>query len=512
MELLPGICAGLGHAHEHKVLHRDLKPSNIMLTSDGTVKICDFGIARQTKDSMSRITGQQTSGTLLYMSPEQLRGKKTDRRSDIYSLGIVLYELLSGNLPFVGGDPSLQHLHESPEPIEGISEKTWYLVSKCLEKSPVDRFETAEQLKSYLESFSMSPPGNTRTTCPRAAIAVIAVLIAGIGLLSIKGLITPHKEGTKEPIPTPSPYSAAPTFTGTPMRIDDKQETHSSPGASAGKERLPHNPEPTDETIYALPLADTPKSRTAVEPTDTPAAIWQLRERNEHGYEEADLKLTIGATFRFVHIPNGSLESSSWMGKYEITNAQYEAFTKDVPDYLGKKDADEDYLRHWREELEEIPNSPNAPVVYVSWKNCLKFCEWLSGKTNHVPVGLPSEKEWEHACLAGSKSPYCFDETSISLDAYAWYCENSGGRIQNIGQKSSNAWGLYDMHGNVWEWCARQGRSSTGDEIMPIKGGAFSDFPEACKTDLDLAKPAKNTHGNLGFRIVLRESSKPHDK
>ena len=157
------ICDGLAFAHSKKVIHRDLKPANLMLSAPVAdpektpldnvrieVKVTDFGIARVVKDTMSRFSNVSTTGTLVYMSPEQIRGKRTDARSDIYSLGIVLYEFLSGDPPFFTGDLVHQHLREKPDPIEEKPEWINSVLLKCLEKEPASRFENMADLREAL--------------------------------------------------------------------------------------------------------------------------------------------------------------------------------------------------------------------------------------------------------------------------------------------------------------------------------------------------------------------------
>ena len=144
------ICKGLEHSHSEKVIHRDIKPANVMVEKNGRTKVADFGIARILEDAHTRQTGKATSGTLLYMSPEQIMGRKTDGRSDIYSLGITLYELLEGEPPFKSGDISLQHLRRSIRPIPGISEHLNLILQKCCAKKPEDRFGNAKRLRGAL--------------------------------------------------------------------------------------------------------------------------------------------------------------------------------------------------------------------------------------------------------------------------------------------------------------------------------------------------------------------------
>jgi len=154
--LMIQMAAGLHYAHEHGVIHRDIKPSNVMVTRDLTVKIVDFGIARL-EDQRVTNTGD-VMGTIFYMSPEQLRGAEIDRRADVYSAGVMLYELLTGHVPFEGENttatllkiitepppPLSLHLPVSPVELEEI-------VVTALAKAPEDRYSSAEEFRRALE-------------------------------------------------------------------------------------------------------------------------------------------------------------------------------------------------------------------------------------------------------------------------------------------------------------------------------------------------------------------------
>jgi formylglycine-generating enzyme required for sulfatase activity len=118
-----------------------------------------------------------------------------------------------------------------------------------------------------------------------------------------------------------------------------------------------------------------------------------------------------------------------WIGKYEVTQRQYEAMMGNNPSHF---------------------KGPDRPVEQVSWNDAMEFCRKLSQATGKTYT-LPTEAQWEYACRAGSKSNW--DEEN-RLGDYAWYERNSGNKTHDVGGKSPNQWGLYDMHGNVWEWCA----------------------------------------------------------
>jgi serine/threonine protein kinase/predicted Zn-dependent protease len=170
------VCEGLAEAHRLGVVHRDLKPSNIMIDKDGTVRIMDFGIARSLR--VKGITGAGVIiGTPEYMSPEQIEGKEVDQRSDIYSLGIILYEMLAGCVPFEGDTPltvAVKHKSEMPKsPREHnvqISEDLSRLVLRCLEKDKEKRYQSAVELRSELERIEQGIPTTQRIIPSRRAI------------------------------------------------------------------------------------------------------------------------------------------------------------------------------------------------------------------------------------------------------------------------------------------------------------------------------------------------------
>jgi len=158
------VCEGLAEAHRLGVVHRDLKPSNIMIDKDGTVRIMDFGIARSLR--VKGITGAGVIiGTPEYMSPEQVEGKEVDQRSDIYSLGIILYEMLAGRVPFEGDTPltvAVKHKSEMPKPPQEhnaqISEELIRIVLRCLEKDKEKRYRSAAELRAELERVEQGIP------------------------------------------------------------------------------------------------------------------------------------------------------------------------------------------------------------------------------------------------------------------------------------------------------------------------------------------------------------------
>ncbi|MFV0494082.1 Stk1 family PASTA domain-containing Ser/Thr kinase [Mycobacterium sp.] len=158
IEVIADACQALNFSHQNGIIHRDVKPANIMISSTSAVKVMDFGIARAIADGGNSVT--QTSaviGTAQYLSPEQARGDTVDARSDVYSLGCVLYEMLTGEPPFTGDSPvsvAYQHVREDPEPPsernEDISTDLDAVVLKALAKNPENRYQTAAEMRADL--------------------------------------------------------------------------------------------------------------------------------------------------------------------------------------------------------------------------------------------------------------------------------------------------------------------------------------------------------------------------
>jgi len=225
------VCEGLAEAHGLGVIHRDLKPQNIMIDQDGNAKIMDFGIARFV--DTERLTGSGVMiGTPEYMSPEQAELKDVDKRADIYSLGIVLYEMVSGRVPFEGGTPlsiAMKHMTEKAKNIRElnaqISAGVAGVIGKCMEKDPANRYESAEGLLKELNEVERelsttervvpqkdrasakgraASPSKNKLIVPAALVILLAVAV----LIVLKSL--PRKGSPPPPAQTAESVMQAP--------------------------------------------------------------------------------------------------------------------------------------------------------------------------------------------------------------------------------------------------------------------------------------------------------------
>ena len=168
------IAKALEHAHSRGIIHRDIKPQNIMVLRDGTVKVADYGIARQAA-STNTYNLREAIGSVHYVSPEQARGSHIDNRSDLYSLGVVMYEMLTGRLPFVGDTPlevALQHINSVPLPpsdyVPNIPKTLEHIVMKAMAPVPADRYNNATELIQDIERFRNDP--HYQVDVPRTAV------------------------------------------------------------------------------------------------------------------------------------------------------------------------------------------------------------------------------------------------------------------------------------------------------------------------------------------------------
>ena len=185
-----------------------------------------------------------------------------------------------------------------------------------------------------------------------------------------------------------------------------------------------------------------------------------------------------------------------YLGKHLVTQEQWQAVMGSNPSYF---------------------KVPRNPVERVSWEDCQKFLGKLNGRAGNPAVRfqLPTEAQWEYACRAAMRTKYCFGNEESQLGDYAWYDANSGGATYPVGEQRPNAWGLHDMYGNVWEWCADwfsdgyYAGSPADDPTGPAagisrvcRGGSWGCTTRFCRSAFRGRNAPGNRSGDLGFRVA----------
>src|SRR5919199_369684 len=222
MSLAADICGALDFSHRNGIVHRDVKPGNVMITPQGTVKVMDFGIARAVSDSAATMTSTAAViGTAQYLSPEQARGDSVDARSDVYSLGCLLYELVTGAPPFTGDSPvsvAYQHVREDPKLPSSVNPAIPpdldAILLKALSKNPANRYQSAAEMRNdLLRALAGQRVEATPVMGDAEKTRIIAAVIAGVlilgGVIAVALLVNagddqPAAEPTATQVPVPN--------------------------------------------------------------------------------------------------------------------------------------------------------------------------------------------------------------------------------------------------------------------------------------------------------------------
>lgn len=487
------------------IIHRDLKPANILVTPEDKVKVTDFGIVKLRGVRGGTQIGFNP-GTPEYMSPEQARGREIDQRSDVYSMGIVLYEMLTGRVPFDDqgsktSDYEIRRGHiELPVPPltsidPTIPQQLEKIVLKSLEKSPDDRFQTAHQFLEAIEQFEKTG----RVTLPRR-------------LQGARETVAQVAPPPSSPIPIglePTPGSTEFTALGRTV-LSDPRDPHtnfdtrlaevSGKEANAGRtgrlkkrSRWESRPVQLLTLLGVLGLAGLlswilltrddlwrPANGPAVQPPQgmisIPGGEFLMGRDDGNEYERPAHLVTIAPFF---------------IDRYEVTNELYAQFVRQTR---------RNSPVHWPEGNYQIGEA-TLPVVNVSWNEARDFCEWANKR-------LPTEEEWEFAARGRDNRLFPYGNE--------WKPRFSNARETGLDQPQAvgsypdglSPFGVADMAGNVAEWTATQylpypGSAARVDEgNWVIRGGGFRvPAAEQTATDRYFDRPTVS-YDYVGFRCA----------
>lgn len=521
VEYIRVIASAVGAAHAHGIVHRDLKPLNIMVTTNGDVReqirILDFGLAKiKSADLLGSFVGAKTTGIIgspYYMSPEQWSEEEADKRCDIYSLGIILYQMLMGDVPFKGSSlPAVmkQHLMTAPPRMSttgtGISPQLERAVHHALEKKPKLRTASTEELISELEQAILEPAPAKPKPRPRAkpkaatppkakaATARAAAPRARQELDTIKDPPTPKRVEVVSSDPPHPASRETEALRKTTQRIRRKSQPSAPSQVKETREMLPVEPAYVvrQPTPPALPgrLADAQHSivngflrRRFMLPIGAAVAIVfaiglftviHFSQGSESliagggavpattASTSRDMVLIEGGTFMMGSDTGDDQQkgrhsvtvASFYIDKNEVTNAEYAEFVKATgrsAPTIDESDPDTQgsYWKPWNGN-DPPKGREQWPVCNVSAKDAEDFAQWLSNRDG-VKYRLPTEEEWEFAARNGPEGTL-FPWGSTWQEGFA----NFNGKLSptNVGSfpRGATQAGVLDMIGNAWEW------------------------------------------------------------
>ena len=461
----------LAFVHENNVVHRDLKPSNLFLSVDPrgqtTVRIMDFGIAK-VREREQQLTNPDMGkmGTLRYMSPEQLdRPDQVDHRADLFAMGAILYEALVGRSPF--DDDSDYHVMRRiaegryTAPGDAIPDQLIAIIGRALATVPGERFSSAEAFSAALE-------GVARAERYRRARRLLHA-VESYGLPNHWWVPDDPGEawlGKQE------------------RRLQDWLQTHGPPTAAA---------EPS--------AADG-------------------RERRMLGEHAIELVTLSGGKFVMGSAPDETGRHDDEGPPRPVSLAPLRVMTTPVTQAAWAAISDSNPSM--------FTDDAQRPVERVSWEGAIRFANRLSSqfglkaayfyedgvvRWDRTADGfrLPTEAEWEYACRAGTRAPTWWD--GDSAETVAWFADNADGQTQPVATKAANPWGLFDMNGNVYEWCwdrlggylpQEQGNPVGAQEgnLRVLRGGSFRSSEGDLRSAFRNGREPEFRHQSIGLRLV----------
>jgi len=465
------VAEALGVAHGEGIVHRDVKPQNIMIGKNDHVKIMDFGLAMVSFENTALTADGSVLGTPDFMSPEQWKDSAVDGRSDIFSLGVTLYGILTGRLPFSASTPLaiMRKTVDSPTPDVRTIDNTIpgelaHIIDLMLKKEPDERYPSTALVVTDLDKVTAmlgasSSPNTETFSAPGSEVMLSNMDKKDTQLRSQMSLNNMPATGQSQQ-QAPIMLDAAPDNSSKALKIGILSAVlflvlmivaYAIFGPNANK-----------DFVYIEPGSFLMGSPPA-EPKRNP--------------DEAMHRVTLTKGF--------------WISKYEVTQKQWFEVMGTKPSHFTGDD---------------------LPVEQVSWMDVQMYIQKLNQESS-VRYRLPTEAEWEYAARAGSLSAYSFGAKEMFLPDYAWFADNSVGSTHPVGTKQPNAWGLFDMSGNVWEWCQDWGATYPhGDVVDPQgptngvdrigRGGSWSVPAQMCRAaDRSASKPG-NQGSDLGFRLV----------
>jgi formylglycine-generating enzyme required for sulfatase activity/tRNA A-37 threonylcarbamoyl transferase component Bud32 len=450
LEIATQVAAALDHAHAHGVVHRDVKPENIFFD-------VAEGRALLSDFGIATAVGEDSLtvtgsvlGTPHYMAPEQIRGADVDGRTDQYALGCVLWECLAGAQPWAG-------------------ESLWSVVSKQ-ENTPLPdvRAARADIQVHVAVAIARAVAKDSSARFANCAAFVAAMQTLEIASISVAGGV---------PLDSATIWLTKPSATVN-AAVSEVPTVHFSNGSSPSTSAL--------GDARAGDLRSVPISTYTPQKTITP--------------EE------------FVRVEPGTFLMGSLRGQEDERPPHDVTLTR--PFFIQRTPVTQ---AQWMNVMGRQPSrfigfNGERPVENISWLDAQLFLKRLNASTSGRNFRLPTEAEWEYAARAGSTGEHCV--ARVALDDLGWTSENANGTTQAVGKKLANAWGLYDVHGNVWEWVSNWFENYWPEaQVDPqgpdrgryrvLRGGSWTNSEFYARTAFRLSVPDSCKTDAVGLRLAM---------
>ena len=594
------LAEAIDYAHYKGILHRDVKPENVIIDANRDVYLLDFGLASQIRSTVMKrsetIDANAMAGTRPYMAPEQFKGKPVVQASDIWALGVVFCEMITGDLPFYSDDFQVLKAsvcEETVDPIAELDKTQNQIVQKVLAKNPKARFAKAVDFAKALEN-SIKPKGSKNQWVVLGGLSV--VLILG-GLLlnmywqekakleqesSLTGIERITRDLFRQMLGNKAAYFRAGlgilgSFPGCNEEVYASAYTALINSANRNEWKLLVRKDLQavldDEKVVsgyrqeraATALSEVEKSQAVIVGNCINDKLYvRVIDTNSHGlaaamgpyrYDSADQKRAINASLakekrptydnsyssntgshsvgdtwtdpvtgmEFVWVPKGCFQMGSpaseanrdsdekqhevclsngyWLGKYEVTQGEWEKVMGNNPSHF-KSCGD------------------RCPVEKVSWDDVQRFIGKLDSKSGKR-FRLPTEAEWEYAARARTTTPFSFGKTigtdQVNYDGNYPYGNGRKGeyreKTMTVGSLPGNAWGLHEMHGNVWEWvqdwygdypsnAVTDPTGARSGSLRVFRGGSWVIYAQFCRSANRYRNEPGFRRSDLGFRLA----------
>lgn len=451
VNLVIPIAKALGYAHEQQIVHRDVKPANILLTQSGDPMLSDFGIAKilETEETTD-LTGTGVGiGTPDYMAPEQGTNEAVDCRADVYALGVMLYEMLTGRKPYQADTPMAVLFKKSTEPLPrprkyapNLPASLENILFRCLQPKPDHRYPTANNLVADLEdTLAGIAPKRTSLLLPAILIGIASLLTLAAGLLAANFIKRNQDTTLTDVAQVQEPVSAEvivlPTFTDFPPSASPATPTEAVKVSQRDGMKLLHVP--AGEFIHGA----SSENLTALLAMCPNCPVDQLEDAQPQSVIYLD---------------------AFWIDETEVTNIQFARFVADSG-YRTSAETTNDYSyvqdlelkafihdpgadwQHPRGKSSDILSKGEYPVTQISWQDAFAYCQWAGRR-------LPTEAEWEKAARGQDGRLFPWGNRPPAGEDLNY--NFTPGTLVSVGRYHGGAspYGALDMSGNVWEWVA----------------------------------------------------------